>query len=372
MKNELIVFIAILTVLIITSSSSASILDIADEKSHFSNPTLFNIESNIPLFQSEEIIDLTIHSSYFDKSRTVSNWGNTVDMESFEGQLMIENNPKIPIVVETRGNSRSLNCDNKPLLIKISKEYSKKDSVFHHAKNKLKIVVPCKRNDVEESDKVLREYQQYKLLECLGLPHFKVRLFKGYFSNSSNTTDHSSYGFFIESAKDMGQRFSQDAKVFSKSELRGATDLTHEAPSDTSLFLLRLSEVILNNSDFRPNGNNVKRVSAKGLHSLVPYDFDKSYLSKRKKITYSKESFTSKKIFLFSTYDGYIGPNDTGSFNRKVVCPEFQRLLLTRNACKNSIDQGPLNEVDKDYFLVHLLNMYIHLERQIDSLEECK
>ena len=240
-------------------------------------PVDCQIPTNIPLFQSEEVLKLKLKSEFFDPKKNPNNPKSKTKL--YDGDLLIDKgrDKNIPVKISVRGGYRSVLCDHKPLKIEISKEVDKTGTLFQRADNEFKIVRGCQSKDPENQKKVLREYQQYRLLECMGPPQLKVRLFWSDLLNSEGLAKNKSYGFFIESPKDARQRCAKDSLVLTKEEafkqnLPGSLNAT---------FLLNLSENILSHSYITEIGDhNSKKIILKDQRDvLIPYDFDLSALN---------------------------------------------------------------------------------------------
>jgi len=234
----------------------------------FDSPLNCSTSSNIPLFQDEEILQLEMTSAYFElRQAKASNFEESQkEVERIireekgkkhkaEMELAGKGYPplKVGVTIEPRGNYRLAMCDKKPILVELPEEFKKKGTIFNHAHDEIKIVRGCDSNDPLQQQKVLREYQSYKLLECFGLPHFKTRLFKAKFKKTNGEVEHDSFGFFIEPAKDMAQRCGEGAQVFTKDESLKKRDLS-DPPSPTSVFQLILSGELLLEGDFDFDG----------------------------------------------------------------------------------------------------------------------
>lgn len=317
-------------------------------------PVECQIPTNIPLFQSEEVLKLKLKSEFFDPKINPKKPKNKTKLYDGDLSIMGEIDKKIPVKISVRGGYRSVLCDEKPLKIELPKEFDKTGTLFQRADNEFKIVRGCQSKDPENQKKVLREYQQYKLLECMGLPHLKVRLFESEFLSSEGLIKNKSYGFFIESPKDAGQRCGKDSLVLTKEE----ASKQNLPGSLNARFLLGLSENILGNTDYTQIGDhNSKKIISKDQRDiLIPYDFDLSALTELKG---KVENLMISEIESFGHSKDFI---------KNVACPQYNKILKTQETCENSIEKGPLVGEDREFFFKWMERVYSEITQGVKTL----
>ena len=307
-------------------------------------PLACSDKTNIPLFQEERPIKLKIKSDYFD--HRISN-----DDQSYTSSFEIDGAP-FSGNISNRGQFRKMDCHNKPFLVSIDKKNKKQDTKISHLNDEFKIVRPCKRaeEDPESQNKVLREYQQYKLLECLGLPHFKVRLYEGEYLKSTGEVVQKSIGFVIEPANDLSQRCGSDAEFLKKEEARKlAMDKTLPQSMGAN-FLLHFSESLLGNTDYTASGTHNSKMITKNNQLLnVPYDFDLSWLTDDPNMLMSMDDSIIQRSLDLSLKDAKV-TSDPG-IQKAVVCPTIKMVESNFHRCQKSIQSGPLTKTDKYLFL---------------------
>ncbi len=301
-------------------------------------------ETNIPLFQEDRPIKFKIKSEYFDNR-------SSKDDQSYISNFEIDG-AKFNGHITNRGQFRKMECYNKPFLISIDKKNKKQGTVISHLNDEFKIVRPCKRaqEDPDTENKVLREYQQYKLLECLGLPHLKVRLHEGEYSKSSGEVVQKSTGFIIEPASDLSQRCGSDAEALKKNDARKLASAKNSPVSIGANFLLHLSASLLGNTDYTVSGtHNTKIITRNDQILNVPYDFDLSWLTVDPNMLLSMDDSIIKRSLDLSLKDAKVSP-DPG-IQKTVVCPTIKMIESNFHRCKKSIKTGPLSKTDKELFL---------------------
>jgi hypothetical protein len=307
-------------------------------------PLACSDKTNIPLFQEEKPIKFKMKSDYFDNR--ISD-----DDQSYTSSFEIDGSP-FSGTITNRGQFRKMTCHQKPFLISIDKKNKKQDTTISHLNDEFKIVRPCKRaeEDPEAASKVLREYQQYKLLECLGLPHFKVRLYEGEYLKSTGEVSQKSMGFVIEPAHDLSQRCGSDAEFLKKEEVRKLAVAKTLPQSMGANFLLHFSEAILGNTDYTASGtHNSKMISKNNQLLNVPYDFDLSWLTEDPNMLMMMDDSIIQRSLDLSLKDAKV-TSDPG-IEKAVICPTIKMVESNFHRCEKSIQSGPLSKSDKDLFL---------------------
>lgn len=225
--------------------------------------------SNIPLFQSDEILELEMKMP-FAKVRDGKKGERFAGVVSTRGNKL---NSTIGVEFSARGNSRRTLCrDFPPFKINLPKKGTK-GTLFANADDDLKFVPQCdlRPDNSDTDDMTLREYTLYKMLATSSLPSLKVRLAHVIYIDETGAEVTRGLGFFIESVKDFnvrtkGERASRGWR--SQQQLKGA---------------VAVSQALLKNPDWWINENpdmsqNVKTIfdEAGTVVEYISYDFDLS------------------------------------------------------------------------------------------------
>ncbi len=218
------------------------------------------------LFDSDEALQITLKGSI---QALLNNRGTAP--QYFPFLICLPGNDsninEIPILVKTRGHFRRLedHCINPPLLIKFLKNSQHSSSIFKE-QNKLKLVTPC-----VEDDYVIREWLVYKLYNILTPKSFKVRLVKlTLYDKGSNKYFSTSYGFFIEDAKQLAKRNKMH-------ELE--KKLKPQQLQSDDFLLMTVFQYLIANTDWSIQYlQNIKLIveDSMMLPIAVPYDFDQA------------------------------------------------------------------------------------------------
>lgn len=285
--------------------------------------------SNIPLFQSDEILELEMKMP-FAKVRDGQKGERFAGVVSTRGNELTST---IGVEFSARGNSRRTICrDFPPFKINLPKKGTK-GTLFANADDDLKFVPQCdlRPDNSDTDDMTLREYTLYKMLAASGLPSLKVRLAHViYMDDETGTEVTRGLGFFIESVKDFGirtkgERASRGGR--SQQQLKG---------------VVAVSQALLKNSDWWINENpdmsqNVKTIfdEAGTVVEYVSYDFDLSVYARTSSLA---RWWNDSEVIEKATTDEFDG---------------YQALLtvIGKEAdIRRVFEEGLLRESSKDHF----------------------
>jgi hypothetical protein len=179
-----------------------------------------------------------------------------------------------PIKILTRGNNRRDVCPFTPLRLDFDKDAV--GNTLFAGQNKLKLVTHCKNKSKGYQQSVIREYLAYRALNAMTDISFRVRLMHiTYVYSDNKNKEEETYGFLIESKKDLGKRIGREEH---ETQAMSIVMLDKEYTNLTSVF-----EYLLGNLDFspvmgasdKPCCHNYSLFSAdKQTYWSIPYDFD--------------------------------------------------------------------------------------------------
>ena len=174
-----------------------------------------------------------------------------------------------PVTLRARGHFRrqARNCSFPPLKL----QFERKDAreTLFQGNDDLKITTNCRPGNAEYEQYVLAEYALYRHYQAVSPKHFRTRLARITYHDSTNATpDVVSWAFFVEEDKEVAKRF---ASVLDES--RGATfrDL-----DPTQLAITSLYEYMVANTDWSISGlHNISLLrDSTGIIHPVAFDFD--------------------------------------------------------------------------------------------------
>ena len=218
-----------------------------------------------PLFQSDEIIELTLEAN-FDELR-----GDRTQESEYRPAIMtLAGNDGTPLSIEmkvkTRGLFRLKECRFPPLRINLPKN-SLEGTVFD-GQDKIELVSHCRDRDSEEQH-VLEEYLVYRTYNLLTDESFRVRLAHVTYVDSRGEDDPVvRYAFFIEPEDAVAERLG--SAILEINQLHPKHFGAEQAVRMT------LFQYMIGNTDFSMVyfHNSVLMRDAAGVHFPVPYDFD--------------------------------------------------------------------------------------------------
>ncbi len=232
--------------------------------------SLSSLQAQQPLFQSEEIIHLTL----------TCEWQNVLDDRGHDPNYHkailgytdeTGRDWDIEVKVKARGNYRKdpFMCDFPPLRINFDKDMT--EPRHFTGINKLKMVTHCQTDEY-----ILREYYIYRMYQLFTDYSLRVRLVKiDYVDAEGISPTETHYSFFIEDADDMAERFG--AVEIDDDILVEAEDVTAE-----DLLRIHMFQYMIANMDFvvadRQNVKIITNPERGGRPLVVPYDFDWSGL----------------------------------------------------------------------------------------------
>ena len=229
-------------------------------------------EPDMPLFQSEEILDLILEAD-FKKIFPVKD-----DSTLFPARLYLKDNEghqrTIEVQVRTRGKTRRESdvCRFPPLRLEFSKKDTK-NTPFEGQKT-LKLVTHCDKADFYEQNAIL-EYLIYKAYNVMTDSSFNARpaLIKYVFAGEKSDTVRK-FAFFIEREKNLAERLDGVENETTK------MDPTRFNPFQSCL--MDMFQFMIGNTDYSVYDlHNVIAIedSAGRFPPIpVPYDFDWSGL----------------------------------------------------------------------------------------------
>ncbi len=266
-----------------------------------------------------------------------------------------------PATLRARGHFRrqARNCGFPPLKLEFERNAAR--GLLFQGNANLKITTNCRPGSAEFEQYILAEYALYRAYQIVSPRHFRTRLAKITYHDSTNATgDVTSWAFFIEDDKEVARRFQTEMD-----ETKGALfrDLSTEQLAITALF-----EYMVANTDWSISGlHNVAlmRDSVGQIHT-VAYDFDWSGAVN------TRYAFPDERLGIRATTDRlYRGP----CLAQEVWAPVFARFNAARPAIEAMYESIPsLDPQRKRTTLAYLGEFYrtINDPRAVKrALESC-
>ncbi len=290
------------------------------EKECLANKKKKNSErSPIPLFQSDEHMEMTLTSHYpdlKDPNGMLSYW---------DGEKFV----KLQVTIEGRGGVRVGLCTGAPL-IKLKIESAKKDTVFNKSKKELKLLTHCE-GKVPTADVIEyfhKEYTIYKIMNVLDEPSFKVRYVNMTYQNWQGVTVFKAPVMFLESHEDAAARY--DSQAMRKDKLIRVSVREELRAYIVGHFLDDYDHGVDHEAD-----KNVRRIKdGNGKQTLLLYDFNESGLYNNPsgiKNKIEKHSYISSDINRFLEED----PAETKKVLKRIYSRKEQVLTQIKNSPMN-------------------------------------
>ena len=228
-----------------------------------------------PLFQSTEILDITLVAAFdrIDRDRDKEQeYEGTLSYTDANGQEVV-----LDITLEVRGNDRlkKANCRYSQLWVDFKRRQTA-GTLFEN-QNRLKLVVQCGRR-VNYANYIIKELQAYKLFAEISEISFDTRLVNVTYTNSGRgNAGRTHFGFFLEHQNRLAVHFDM-GKV--EIDRVSSSELNPRQSTSLALFMYLIA-----NTDYavtRGSGggeccHNVKLVQDRdGQYFPIPYDFDSS------------------------------------------------------------------------------------------------
>ncbi len=226
--------------------------------------------SQSTLFENDEVIHIQMFANNKKMLRDVG------DDRKYHKALVrygFDNEPgkELTLKVKTRGNFRRSpkNCNLPPLKLKISKKNRAEDELFK-GQYRLKLVVPCKKNNEKFQEYIIMEYLIYKTYELFEKVAFKVRLADIELIDSLKPDKPlKMMGFFIEETKQLASRMEGKFLKFNR--------FHQENVNREQITKLAVFQYMIGNTDWSVDvGHNIKLFFQENETKplAVPYDFD--------------------------------------------------------------------------------------------------
>lgn len=240
-----------------------------------SSGALFAAGSPDPLFQSTELLDITLVAAFdrIDRDRDKEQeYEGTLSYTDANGQEVV-----LDITLEVRGNDRlkKENCRYSQLWVDFKRRQTA-GTLFEN-QNRLKLVVQCGRR-VSYANYLIKELQAYKLFAEISEINFDTRLLNVTYTNSGRgNAGRTHFGFFLEHKNRLAARFDMD-----EVEILRVSSAELNLRQST---LLALFMYLIANTDYavtRGSGGGECCHNAKLLQDQdrqyfpIPYDFDSS------------------------------------------------------------------------------------------------
>ena len=228
-----------------------------------------------PLFQSDEILDITLRGPFkrIMEARSVE--------EEDAGQLVYTNDAgetvTLDIKLRSRGKYRRKDsiCEFSPLRLNLQKS-AVEDTLFHK-QDKLKLVTHCVARETRYAQGVIREYLVYRMLNILTEQSFRVRLLRvTYEETEAKLRPEIEYGFLIEHKDRLGKRLDLEP-------VEGVGKIKTREVEQAHLAIGSVFQYMIGNTDFSPVSSSEEQdcchnhslfMAADGQYVSIPYDFD--------------------------------------------------------------------------------------------------
>ncbi|MEZ4852244.1 MAG: hypothetical protein R3B93_27280 [Bacteroidia bacterium] len=229
-------------------------------------------QNAVPLFQSDEILKMTIKTEMRNLLRDRGD-----ERDYHEGVLIYEQEgveTSLPVELRIRGNFRrkKSTCQFPPIRLKF--DSAKVSNSLFADQDKVKLVTHCQSRKAEYQQYLLKEYLVYKMYNQLTDTSFRVRMMEITYIDTGKKPDTlHRYGFVIEDEDHLAARLGGKGLEVPN---------IHPDRTDYKLInTLSVFEFMIGNTDFSvPGLHNIKLIMTEpGKPPLaVPYDFDWSGL----------------------------------------------------------------------------------------------
>lgn len=174
-----------------------------------------------------------------------------------------------PVTLRARGHFRrqARNCAFPPLKLEFKR--SDASGTLFQGNDELKITTNCRPGNAEYEQYILGEYALYRHYQLLSPKHFRTRLARITYHDSTNATpDVVSWAFFVEEDKEVAKRFS--------TRLDPSTGAMFRDLEPTQLAITTLYEYMVGNTDVSISAlHNISLLrDSTGTFFPVAFDFD--------------------------------------------------------------------------------------------------
>jgi len=174
-----------------------------------------------------------------------------------------------PATLRTRGHFRrqARNCGFPPLKLEFGRKAVQ--GLLFQGNANLKITTNCRPGSAEYEQYILAEYALYRAYQLVSPQHFRTRLARVTYHDSTNAmADVTSWAFFIEDDKEVARRFRTEVEETTGALFR---DLDPQQLAITALF-----EYMVANTDWSISGLHNLALMRDTVGSIHPvaYDFD--------------------------------------------------------------------------------------------------
>jgi hypothetical protein len=323
--------------------------------------------SKIPLFQSQDIIEMEMTSDFAAVNKGDKNgqkWPATITYKNGKGKT-----ESVSVQIDTRGNSKRTICaDFKPIRVHFDGDKDKyKSTLFAHAGKDMKLATHCSGPgshpvDDVHNQLVIREYATYRILEEAGIPGFKARLVHMNYKDNRGNKYADGYAFFLEPNGKMAERWGfehGDRKPAAQNEAGKKAKLV---PNDTvNMASFNLGLGLVGGIDHK--GNNTVSMRKDGREvGKVFYDLDMSMLANPKFYSF----WTGKEIHEPQEDESQIQRFYENYPQRKAAARKFlENALAGREETLQMIDSLPLKE--KTFMKARLEEWYSSIEHVING-----
>ena len=240
-----------------------------------SSAVLFAAPSPDPLFQSADLLDITLVAPFdqIDRDRDKEReYEGSLSYTDANGQEVV-----LDITLEVRGNDRlkKANCRYSQLWVDFKRRQTA-GTLFEN-QNRLKMVVQCGRR-VSYANYIVKELQAYKLFAEISEINFDTRLLNVTYINSGRgNAGRTHLGFFLEHQNRLASRFDMEEVEINRVS---SAELNPRQSALLALFMYLIA-----NTDYavtRGSGGGECCHNAKLLQDRdrqyfpIPYDFDSS------------------------------------------------------------------------------------------------
>jgi hypothetical protein len=258
--------------------------------------------SPIPLFQSDELIEVEMKSDF---PNVVGPEANFQDPKPADGTLVFGTGDKrieLKVRYEARGgHTRGQGCSFKPIKIRYDKASIAGTPLANSTDNDMKFVTHCSGLGAidpasETSQAVLREYLAYRVLHEMGFRSLIPRLAKVTYRNDKGEIVAQTFGFFVETKKDAGKRYgdlkpadkvveydqdlaAKQAKAAQAGKGAPTAAVLHDDALPGVYDEFKLAQSLLGNMDYHlDTGHNSSLLYNKDakVAAALPFDFDRS------------------------------------------------------------------------------------------------
>jgi hypothetical protein len=230
--------------------------------------TLFGSAHGSPLFESDEILEITLSGPL---SKTIR---SKKERDEYPFVLTVDG-ANIDVMVRVRGNSRVRLCRLPPLRLNFAKRAGQ-GTVFHGL-DKVKLVTPCDLGRSRAEDNVLNEYGVYRLFNLVSDASYRVRLLRVTYVDTDGklkALDRPYHSYLIEPQESLARRL--------QGEVVEVEGLPFSRLDSRQTALMSVFQYAIGNSDWSfvtakeeaVCCHNIDLIDVGGQWLTIPYDFD--------------------------------------------------------------------------------------------------